>query len=71
MKCIRPVEIVTCCVCGREFDKIRMKRMFTGRARYICMECYNNGQRQVSARRSEFEESYRGKQIISESEKYK
>lgn len=71
MKVFRPIEVTTCCVCGEEFDKIKMKRMFTGRARYICMECYNNGQRQVSARRSEFEESYRGKQIISELEKYK
>ena len=71
MKHFRPIEVVECCVCGEEFDKIKMKRMFTGRPRYICPECYNNGQRQVSARRTEFEGSTRGKQIISESEKYK
>ena len=71
MKYFRPIEVVECCVCGKEFDKMKMKRMFTGRARYICMECYNNGQRQVSARRAAFEGSTRGKQIISKSEKYK
>ena len=54
MKHFRPIEVVECCVCGEEFDKIKMKRMFTGRPKYICPECYNNGQRQVSARRSEF-----------------
>lgn len=71
MKVLRPMEVVTCCICGEEFDKLKMKRIFTGRTKYICPECYNNGHRQVSARRTDFESSPRGKQIISESEKNK
>ena len=69
MRTIRPVEVVTCCVCGEEFDKIKMREIFTGRTRYVCPECYNNGNREIDARRAAWKDSARGKQIISESEK--
>lgn len=71
MRGIRPIEIAECCICGEKFDKMKMERVFTGRVKYMCKECYNNGHRQVSARRTEFESSTRGKQIISESDKNK
>ena len=69
MKVLRPMEVVTCCVCGEEFDKIKMHKIFTGRTKYICPECYSNANRQMDARRSDWKGSTRGKQIISESEK--
>ena len=35
MNRIRDIETVTCCVCGKECDKIRTREIFTGRVRYI------------------------------------
>ena len=31
MKVLRPIEVATCDICGEEFDKLKMKRIFTGR----------------------------------------
>ena len=71
MKRIRPIKVVTCCVCGGAFDKIRMRELFTGRTKYICPACYAAANRQIEARRSTWESSPKGKQIISESGRYK
>ena len=71
MKVVRPIEVETCCICGEQFDKIRLKEIFTGRVKYICPKCYSNGNRQLDAHKSEWKSSARGKQIITESEKYK
>lgn len=44
----------TCIVCGKEFDIDEMESMFIGRrARYRCMGCVENGEKQAKARVSE------------------
>lgn len=65
MKTIRPIEIETCCICGQQFDKIRMFEIFTGRVKYMCPECYAMSNREIAARRSIWEDSERGKRAIS------
>lgn len=72
MKRIRPVEIETCCICGEQFDKIKMKDMSIGRTtKWMCPECYARAQRQLDAKRAEWRRSPKGKQVIKASEKYK
>ena len=71
MKGLRPIEVERCCVCGEEYDKIRMHKIFTGRVKYICQSCHAQGHREIDAKRSTWVESARGKRVISESEKYK
>ncbi|MCQ2563890.1 MAG: hypothetical protein MJ128_05330 [Mogibacterium sp.] len=71
MKTIRPIEVAECCNCGEEFDIIKMKRLFTGRVRYMCPECYARANRQLSAKRSEWMSSTKGKQAIAISERKK
>lgn len=72
MKRIRPIEIETCCICGGQFDKLKMKDLNCGRAtKWMCPECYARGNRQLDAKRDEWRRSPKGKHIISLSEKYK
>lgn len=65
VRTIRPIEIETCCICGEQYEKGRMIRMFTGRVRYMCPECYARSNREIAARRSIWEDSERGKRAIS------
>lgn len=67
---IRPIEVATCCVCGEEFDKIKMREVFTGRTRYICPACYALGQKEADAKNQAWRDSARGKQIITDAEKH-
>ena len=71
MRIIRPIEVVTCCICGEPIDKIKAKEIFTGRTKYMCPACHAAGERQLAARKTEWRESSRGKQIIAESERNK
>jgi len=71
MRNIRPIEVVTCCICGEEFDKIRAKEFFTGRNQYMCPDCHAMGERQLAARKTEWRDSPRGKRIIAKAEKKK
>lgn len=71
MKRLRPIEIETCCICGEQYDKLSMRKLFTGRVKYICQSCYALGNRELEAKRSDWVESARGKHVITESEKYK
>lgn len=71
MKVVRPVFIKTCDVCGEEFDIMYMHKIFTGRTKYLCRECYANGNRQISARQKDWRRSSRGKAIIERCEKNK
>ena len=50
MKRIRAIEIETCCVCGKECDKLTMYEIFTGRTKYICRKCKTRGNREMDAR---------------------
>lgn len=68
---IRDREVEECAVCGREFDKLRMTEIFTGRVRYICLECSRKGDGQVNARQTEWRNTYRGKTVIEHCEKNK
>jgi len=71
MKIVRPVFTETCDVCGEESDVIYMHKIFTGRTKYICHSCYENGNRQISARQKEWRKTSRGKQVIEHCEKNK
>jgi len=71
MRNIRPIEIEECLVCGREFDKLRMKELFTGRIKYICPECSRLGHRQIDAMKKDRRKTSRGKAIIEQCEKNK
>ena len=72
MKTLRPIEVETCCICGEEFDKIKMRDFHLGKStKWMCPECYASGNGQLDARRSEWRGSAKGKQVIKASEKYK
>jgi len=68
---IRDIEVETCAVCGKKFDKLRMHRVFTGRVKYICPHCEQLGSNQIDARQTEWRQSSKGKAIIEQCEKYK
>ncbi|MBQ3280807.1 MAG: hypothetical protein IJH41_00210 [Eubacterium sp.] len=51
MKTLRPVEIVTCDICGQELDKLFAYEVFTGRTKYICPECHNKGEHELRVKR--------------------
>ena len=72
MKVFRPIEVETCCICGEQFDKIKMRDFFTGRRTiWMCPECYANGNRQLDGRRAAWKDSAKGKDVIAKAEKYK
>lgn len=71
MRIIRPIEAVTCCVCGEAFDKLKMREIFTGRVKYICPECYAAANKQLDSRRAAWKDSAKDRQILSEMEKRK
>lgn len=37
-----------CAVCGKEFPEADMEKIFTGRCQYVCLKCYDKGDRNVS-----------------------
>ena len=39
MKSFRPIEIVKCCICEEDIDKLNTREIFTGRVKYICPKC--------------------------------
>lgn len=72
MSRIRNIEVETCCICGEEFDKIRMHDFGIGRTvKWMCPKCYACGNREVDAKNATWKNSVRGKQVIKESEKNK
>ena len=71
MKTIRSVTVEKCSICGKDFDVIYLDTVFTGRTRYICQECRNNGNRQVEARQKDWRGSSRGKAVIEHYKKNK
>lgn len=38
----------TCCICGGEDDELFMKRINTGRVRWMCAKCYRNANHEVT-----------------------
>lgn len=71
MKDVKDIELATCSVCGEEYDKEKMRKLFTGRVRYICPRCHANGNKQIEAKHSEWRDSAKGKQIIAWADKKK
>ena len=70
MKRLRPIETETCCICGEQFDKIKMRDFSTGRStKWMCLECYAGANREIKARQSAWRRSSKGRQIIAESNK--
>ena len=50
MKTIRPIYLERCSLCGEEYDRLTMYKIFTGRTQYICRECKIRGNREIDAR---------------------
>ena len=50
MKVFRPIHLEKCALCGKEYDKLTMYEVFTGRTRYICRECKMRGNKEMDAR---------------------
>ena len=72
MKRIRPVEIETCIICKKQFDKNTMKDYFLGKSTvWACPNCYAGGQRQLNARQAAWKSSAKGKDVITKAEKKK
>lgn len=71
MRNFRPIEIGQCDICGREFDKLELREMFTGRTKHICPECYRAGNSQLDAKRRDWRKTARGKAVIEHFEKNK
>lgn len=44
------MSTVKCALCGCEVPEAQAVRMFTGRPRYVCLVCYNQGDRLVKER---------------------
>lgn len=61
MKVLRPVELEKCAICGEEFDKLLMHRVFVGRPLFICNNCKNQGNREMEARHEHYRQSYKGR----------
>lgn len=53
----------TCMICGREFPIEQMEMTFTGRVKFRCYECIENGDKQVVARLGEAYIHGRGKRL--------
>lgn len=64
MKVLRPIEIETCCICGEQFDKLKMREIFTGRKKYVCPECWMTGQNEANAAKSSWRKTPTGKATI-------
>ena len=69
MNRIRDVETVTCCVCGKECDKIRTREIFTGRVRYICFGCEAAGDKEVKGAHDGWRRSPAGQKVMREIQK--
>lgn len=69
MNRVRPIEVVTCCICGREFDKIRTKEIFTGRVKYMCLECDANANKQIAGVKEAWRKTPAGKAAIEKMNK--
>lgn len=56
----------TCCVCGREVTPgVDCEVKFTGRRKYICYKCVQNGNKQISAQKAEyFDKTYEGQRRV-------
>ena len=71
MKTLRPDEIVTCDICGQEFDKLYAYEVFTGRTKYICPECHNKGEHELQVKHERWRNSAKGKAAIKHYNKNK
>lgn len=51
-----------CCVCGKEVTPdVDCETRFTGRLKYVCLECKADGNKQIIAQRAEyFDKTYEG-----------
>lgn len=65
----RPTELEKCSLCGEEFDKCTMHEIFTGRKKYICQDCMNLGNKEIEAKKTEWRQSSRGRQILEQQKK--
>ena len=71
MSYIRPRYVEKCILCGEEFDKAKMREIFTGRIRYICPACDARGNRQIAAKQTDWRKTYKGKVAIEHCRKKK
>lgn len=62
MKTIRPIYLEKCSLCGKEYDKLTMYEIFTGRTQYICRECKTIGNKEMDARTGKARASRRAKE---------
>ena len=42
--------MVKCAICGKEVPEKDTEKMFTGRRKYVCFECYKQGQKENDVR---------------------
>ena len=42
--------MVKCCICGTELKEYDAVKLFTGRTKYMCKDCYKSGDKIVSDR---------------------
>ena len=64
MKRIRDMEVVTCCICGEEFDKIKTRPLFTGRVKYMCPKCEAMANKEIASSKSAWRNTDAGKKAI-------
>lgn len=66
-----PMTTVKCTLCGREISAIYAREVFTGRMKYICPECYKQGQGQVTGKIKDWRNTPRGKAAMEHAKKNK
>ena len=66
MRRIRDIEVVTCCICGEELDKIKASRIFTGRVKYMCPKCEAMANKELAGAKSTWRNTEVGKKAIEE-----
>lgn len=58
-----------CALCDRDFPVEEMIRRFTGRPKYICIECESTGSRQIDARNKDFFSTATGQKLLERKRK--
>ena len=69
MKRTRDVEVVTCCICGEEIDKIKTRTLFTGRVKYMCPKCEATANKELAGAKSTWRNTGVGKKTIEDMNK--
>lgn len=58
--------MANCCICGKEITPgVDCEARFTGRTKYVCLKCANNGTKEVQKGKLEyFTDSYEGRRRL-------